>query len=453
MTPARFTPRELFALGRSYLFSLGGEGVQSVFHFALNLILIRAATVRDYGIFAIVFIVGGIAITYGNATVSVPVTVHIPKLRSSGSIAFLDVVFGSVAVATSGALAVLVGLGLWLTVCPAVEAMAAGAFVGLWTLRNHVRATLFARRAMPALTLSDLSYSAGGAAFVAVLLWGEAGEPQVTSVFWALAVANVIGIGVALKAVHARVRISFRRSVLARYRVIWADVAWSLFGVTMWNIQGQAQTFLVAAMAGPAAYAPIAAGIVLFNPLRLTLGAVFNVIRPEFAVGLADRHYARVRLAFHASFAVMVLACCAFGACVWLGWSFLDAHFYGGKFAHASMPVIVALGWIAATLAVCYHVPLTLVQAAHDFRAVAIATTIGGSVGLGAVLFLLLYTTVAWSLAGVVAGEAMCLIYLWIAAMRVLSKEHAGLPISAVHAPVPAARRLGSAGRGGLDRG
>jgi O-antigen/teichoic acid export membrane protein len=331
--------------------------------------------------------------------------------------------------------------------------LAAGSFVGLWTLRNHVRATLFARRATPVLSFSDLGYSAGGAAFVAALVWIEAGEPQVTSVFWALAAANVIGIAIALKIVHTRVRVSFRASVRARYRRIWVDIAWSLFGVTMWNIQGQAQTFLVAAIAGPAAYAPIAAGMVLFNPLRLALGSIFNVIRPEFAAGLADPRHGRVRLTFYGSMVVTALACSAYGACVWLGWSVLEGHFYGGKFAHASMPVIVVFGWIAATIAVTYHVPLALVQAAHDFRAVAIATTIGGIVGLGGVIVLLVYSTVVWSLAGVIAGEAICLICLWIAALRVLRKEATGrLPVTAVESQTSIAARLGSASSAGLDR-
>ena len=50
----------------------------------------------------------------------------------------------------------------------------------------------------------------------------------------------------------------------------------------------------------------------------------------------------------------------------------------------------------------------------------ALATTFGGIVGLATVSVLLNVTSVAWSLAGVVAGEAVCGIYLWIAARRIL---------------------------------
>ena len=127
-------------------------------------------------------------------------------------------------------------------------------------LRYHVRTAMFARRATGAVTLSDISYTASGIALVAVALWLDQEGERVTSVLAALAIANLIAIGVALRALRLRIRVSLRAAVWRRYRRIWSDVAWSLFGATTWNIQSQGMTFLVAAIAGPAAYAPIAAG-------------------------------------------------------------------------------------------------------------------------------------------------------------------------------------------------
>src|ERR1700674_1199106 len=89
--------RDFFVLGRNYLLSLGGEGLQSVFHFGLNLLLIRLLAPYDYGVFAIVFILGGISLTYGNALVSIPANIHIARVKSARAANFHDGVFGSAA--------------------------------------------------------------------------------------------------------------------------------------------------------------------------------------------------------------------------------------------------------------------------------------------------------------------------------------------------------------------
>ena len=93
--------RDLIQLGRNFLLSLGGEGLQSGFHFILTLVLIRLLSLHDFGIFAIAFVLGGIALTYGNAFVTVPATVRLARMKSRGAVDYLDVVFGSIALLVS----------------------------------------------------------------------------------------------------------------------------------------------------------------------------------------------------------------------------------------------------------------------------------------------------------------------------------------------------------------
>src|SRR5882724_6489766 len=145
--------RDLTKFGRNFLLSLGGEGVQSAFHLLLNLVLIRLLAPYDFGLFAIAFILGGISLTYGNALISVPATVRLARQKRDNTANFLDVVFGTVALLISVAIALIVSAALWLTTGRGVEALASGAFVGLWTLRNHVRSMMFARKAMAAAVL------------------------------------------------------------------------------------------------------------------------------------------------------------------------------------------------------------------------------------------------------------------------------------------------------------
>jgi O-antigen/teichoic acid export membrane protein len=416
------------ALGRKYALSLGGQALQSGFHFVLNILLIRELTAYDYGVFAIVFILGGISITYGNALVSTPANIRIARLRSPRAVAFLDVAFGSVALSICLGVAVLVALGLWLTIDRPGESLAGGAFVGIWTLRNHVRSTMFARQRASTVTLSDGFYTATGAALVAGLLWLRPVVPQATMILLFLTAANAVAITAALAMLRHPIRISLRRGVRRSYCALFGEIGWSLIWVTTWNIQGQGLMFLVAAITGPAAYAPLAAGIVLFGPLRTGVGAFINVMRPEFASGLAEERHRQVKLTLFGSFALIASVCVAYGAGVWMSWPLLAQYVYAAKFANASMSLIVFLAWLTAFLATCYNVPLALVQAALDFKAVAISTITGGLVGMASVVLLIAFSTVAWSLAGAAAGEAAALAYICVAALRVLSRSRPTAP-------------------------
>lgn len=417
--------RDLTRLIRSFMLSLGGEGMQSGFHFALNLILIRMFSAYDYGIFAIAFVLGGIALSYGSALVSVPAAVHMPRFKSRGAMNFQDVVFGSIALTLACVVCTVVSLGLFITLGHGIEALAGGAFVGLWMLRYHVRTAMFARRAAGAVTLSDIGYTTSGIVLVVVALWLDQEGERVTSVLGALAIANVIAIAVALRSLRLRIRVSLRGAVWRRYRGIWSDVAWSLFGATTWSVQSQGMMFLVAAIAGPAAYAPIAAGYVLFNPVRQIVVAFLNVFRADFVRALAEDRYRRLNVTIYSACGLILFCCLAAGVAIWLVWPYLDAHILGNKFDHASMPLVVTLCGITAAIYLTYNVPLALIQAAGHFRPVALATTFGGIVGLCTVSILLNVTTVAWSVLGTIAGEAICGIYLWISALRILRQHTA----------------------------
>src|SRR6185369_5511054 len=140
--------------------------------------------------------------------------------------------------------------GLWVTIGSPGEAWAGGAFVGLWTIRNHLRNVLFARGAMNVTMMADFSYAVGGSLLNLMLYLLRPELIQATTVLVVLAVANLLGIAVALVPTRRRLRFSLGRSVRRRYRSVWRDIGWSLIWVTTWNIQGQGLMFLVAAIVG-----------------------------------------------------------------------------------------------------------------------------------------------------------------------------------------------------------
>lgn len=416
----------LIRFGRSLALAFCGEGIQSVFHLALNLVLIRALSPRDYGIFAIVFTTGVLALSYGNAAITMPAIAKIARPSRSRGVRFQEVLSGSIVLV----FALLAGTALAIGSVVAIDdlqiALAAGSFVGLWVVRNHLRIVLMTVRKTTAATLSDVCYAISGTVLgIPVVLFAGAAWSAAPALL-SLTVANLLGIAVALYALGPRLRVSARRRIVARYRMTLPQVTWSVVGTTAWNIQGQALTFIVAAFAGSAAYAPIGAAVLLFAPLRTALTAFMNVFRPELVIALAERRVQWLRVAALVVSVIVVIAFLGIGFAIWLSWPLLDRHVFAGKFDGASLPLIVALAGLSAMISSAYNISLTLLQAAGAFRAIAVATWLGAIVGFVSVCALMSAAPIAWSIAGMAMGEAACGIYLWFAVRRLLKGNDFG---------------------------
>lgn len=405
------------ALMRRFVVGLAGEGVQSAFHLLLNLVAMRGPTAYGYGLFAIVFMVGSLAVTYSNALVAIPAAVYLPRLRSPGAGRFQEVVLGAVAAALSAGAGALTLAGLWLWSGSAVFGASAGGFVAMWTLRNSVRAGLFARREPGLAAGADLVFAGTGTACLAAAWWLDALSPVACLAI--LAVANACGAAAGLYGSGRPVRLSFRRGVRRRYARHWPQVSWSVAGMTTTNVQAQFQTVLVALIAGPAAYAPIAAALILLAPLRLAGSALILLMQPEFTRGLAAGRRGEVRRLLLAGTAAVALVCLAYGAVLWIGWDEIAARIYAPVYADQPMGLVTALAWVTALLYVTSMLPKAALEAAGAFRSVAAATLASSLAGIVAVAALLAWSGPAWSLAGVVLAESITLARFGIDAARI----------------------------------
>ncbi|WP_375464147.1 hypothetical protein [uncultured Methylobacterium sp.] len=395
--------------GHRFALILSGELTQSLFHFILNIVLVRELPAHAYGLFAIVFTVGAVGVTYIRALVAVPATLFLSPSLGRPAERGYDVAFGSgaccvavaMAVCACAALSPVIGLG----------ALAAGAFVGLYAFRSYLRIVLLARRGARIAGLSDLVYALAGLGLT-IFLHGDAGA-VLDHALLGIAGAHALGIAVVFAAIGQPVRLSFRPSMRRRYRAIGRTLLWSLAGVTGTIVQGQGLTLLLAILAGPEAYAPVAATLVLFAPLRIPTSALANMVLPEITGLLAQGRVRAARGLVLRSTGLIGLACLAYGLVMWTALPIIEQHLFKGRFLHEPMTWIGVGVWSVVTVSLLYAIPRAFLEASAAFRVIASGATVSAGIGFLIMVPLLMTLEPAFALIGLAASE--CATALWSA--------------------------------------
>ena len=403
---------DLAGKARRLSLMIGTEAMQSGFHFALNLALVPMLSARDFGVFAIVMVIGGLSLTYIRALAGMPASIWIGRSRTRAAAGAYDVTFGSGAVLLSAfaAISVYLLLQVWLD----RGAFAGGSFVGLWAMRSYLRTAYFARGRRKSVILADFTFVASGALLASLLWLGRTDVLQ--SAFLLLAVANAIGIGALLFLGGWPFRISYRYQIRRRYARLWRQLGWSGLSVTLTNLQGQAVALLVTAFGGPAAYAPIAATLLLFVPLRIAATALVNLLQPEISAelarGEARRVWGQVKLWFGITGSIGLL----YGAAMIVVLPRIHLHVLEG------VPVVVTgfLAWAIYTTTMINVTPRVVLEVMAAFGTVALITGTAAVVGASIIIFLLFVAPPVWALAGGAVSEAVVLMATGTVAYRKL---------------------------------
>lgn len=387
---------------------VGGEAMQSALHFVVNLWLLRLLSARDYGVFALVMVMGGLSLSYIRALVAMPASIWMGRSRGRGAINAYDVTFGSVALVLSAAIALIVGsiLHSWLD----SDALAGSVFVGLWALRSYLRTASFARAQPIPAAIGDGVFTATGFLLTLVLQLVST-ENLLQWSFGMLSMANGLGIITILIAARRPIRFSLRRSVLRRYTQLWHLIGWSTLSITTINLQGQGMALVVAAMAGPAAYAPIAAMLVLFTPLRLIDTAVANMMQPDLALHAARHEQAA--LWRQAGIWTFIMGCgsAVYGAAIMLLLTKYDMRVFDGT----SIGLLGCFVWAIYAASELRVMPRIILEVTGYLRRVAMISGASAIVGMTTVAAILTVAAPVWSLIGAVVSEVMVLVGFWFA--------------------------------------
>jgi O-antigen/teichoic acid export membrane protein len=392
---------------------VGGEAMQSGFHFALNLVLIHNLSAHDYGIFALAMVMGGVGLSYVRSLTAVPVAGLIGKAIGRRSAYVHEITFSSAALILTlliGCLAATL-LNAW----GGDGALAGGCFVGLWAFRSHLRTCHFAHRQQSLVTISDLTFTLSGTLATGLVIWQFGSDLE--SVFWALALANVFGIVVLLAVSRRPLRVTARRSVRRRWMASWGILKWSAIGATTTNLQGQCLSILVATLASPTAYAPIAAIIVLFAPLRIISTAFANMMQTEVSALLAKRDTSAIWAQARTWTLLLGAGGLTYGAIVFA----LIPHLPAETLKDPSIRFIGSFAWAIFFLAMLYIMPRIILEMMGAFRTVALITGGAALFSVVSIVGLLAIASPPWSLAGAAVSEALVGMASWRAIQRRLA--------------------------------
>ncbi|MHA1565520.1 MAG: lipopolysaccharide biosynthesis protein [Alphaproteobacteria bacterium] len=398
---------------QKYLLTFCNQGLLSLLNFALNIVLVRAWVPADYGIFALTIVVALTFEVLQNALINAPLSVHVPALNRHAPRAVMEIMLSTIS-AMLAVVAFFGGLGLGLLVFseaqyPLLTAFGVGAFMGTQLLRVYGRAYLFAQLRPSMVAISDLTYVAVGATMV-VSIWLMPDAVVPGTIFGILAGANLVALFFSFTVAGVKMRLTARWRVLRRYRESWKDSRWALAGVITTSVQSRAHVLVVTMAFGEAVFAALAAGAILFGPIRLVLQAWGMITRPFLARAVSRNDIEEIVMTNRISLAAVMAGYAVFISLLYVFWDIAEAQLYAGKYE--DMEVIVVL-WAIVTLLFAGRALLAVpLQAMRQFKRLAYATALGAVVSLASVIVLTFTLGFQYSIAGVGMGEAVSLAYV-----------------------------------------
>lgn len=412
-------PTRLAALPR-YLSAVLSQGLVSGFHFVLNLLLVRMLSATDFGIFALTFVLAIMASSISNALISTPLCVFAPAAKSDqertemeSMLTTLMALLLGVTIVSGFFLAMAIGSG---DVDFRVLIAALG-FVIAYLARQYSRSFGYSRFDVIAVLYGDMTYVGIGVVILSGLLL--LGIPiTAVEVFTALTVANLIAVMLEVGRLPTPISLQPLKQALTQYRPVWSSAKWALIGATTTVVVSQAHSLVVSLLKSPADYAPLAAGFVLFGPVRVIFNTIQNVMKPEMSLAISqERHQDAKRQMILAS-SMSVVAVAGLLLLTMLAWPLLDHWLYSEQYSEAPMQQIVLI-WGAITLvSAVQNGPFAALQSLRAFRALAISTIFGAGLSLALVSILLFTAPIQWSIAGIFVAESFVAIWVVLLSMQ-----------------------------------
>ena len=270
--------------------ALGGQAIQAAVHLLLLVAMLRLLVPSDYGLFALTTVFGIFASGISNALAATPLLVFTPVITRNAVRSALEGVFAAVNTLVAAGAFLIALMATLLLHASMPTALAMAVVTATWAVRNYARSLAFARRRSEAAFLGDAFYGGLGLLVVAGAWAWQGEETRLQVALLLLGAAQFASAHLICRTLGAPMHVRLRSRTLRTYRRQHSPLTrWSLLGVVTTVLQTESHSFLVTALVGPAAYAPLAAGFVLFGPVRTAVGAWLMAMQPELAMAVAER--------------------------------------------------------------------------------------------------------------------------------------------------------------------
>ncbi len=403
--------RILSLLRSRLLLSVGAQGLVSGFHFALNIALLRLVTPWEYGMFAFAFVLAMFAGAVNNALISTPLTVYTPVLADAVERRSQEAMFSTLNVLLFVALLVAGLVGSALAGHDASLVIGMAVFVAVYAARQYSRSVGYTHMRPLVTAGGDMTYVVAGSLLIALMALFMRPLP-VGYVLLGLAGGNLVAMLFERSRIESPARALLQLAPCGHYGRVWKASKWALAGSLTTLFLMQAHSLIITATNGADAFAPLAAGAVLFGPVRVALLTWQNMVKPELAVQLAAGELPRVGRTVRITSLAMVGAVCLLGAFLWLAWPLVYEIMYVERYADRPMAAIVALWTVITLFAASYNPPSAALQAMKDFRILAMASIYGAVISGVLVALLLIFTRPEWTLFGILGAEAFMAVFI-----------------------------------------
>lgn len=404
----------------------------SLFGFALNLCLLRALSATDYGVVSLWLTMSLFAVSVQAALVAGPLNIHLAGIAEPSEARRLESAIATVNLLTVLAAAIVAGAANFFSDAEwaahdTLTVIAIPLFAGAGMYREYHRTTAFSRHDMAMLLWVDVPYLAvTGACLIAMMVW-----PQRFADLAAAFLAMSAGCVVSQFCVRARggdaARRLFQGGWVATYRRISGEVAWSLAGVFANHVQSRSYVYIATSLAGIASLAAINAVGVLFRPVSVLVNAWGQSALPHLAAALANGRIDEFDRTLTRALAAAAVASVAWGGLLWLAWEPIEHYLLAGKYSHGA---VLVLPWAAASAAsVLRYIGSMALNAAREFKFLAIAQALCGGLAAAATAGFILWQGYAGAMWGIAVGNGVCLVWEMARLRRVRRRAASrGLP-------------------------